>query len=96
MCVCIYIRGYYNTTLESEDTHATSTIRTVLQPVEEHFIQSMGGTHAVEATTVQELVNVARTQRQVTLKLAHYLSVSSDNTQDGENATYHRKLNDFT
>lgn len=36
LCVCI--RGYYNTTLESEDTHATSTVIKVLQSLEEHFI----------------------------------------------------------
>lgn len=36
LCVCI--RGYYNTTLESEDTHATNTVIKVLQSLEEHFI----------------------------------------------------------
>lgn len=36
LCVCI--QGFYNTTLESEDTHATSTVRIVLQFVEEHFM----------------------------------------------------------
>lgn len=39
LCVCI--REYYNTTLESEDTHATSTGWVVLQSVEEHFIVAL-------------------------------------------------------
>lgn len=62
--MCVFIGGYHNTILESEDSRATITVNKVLQSLEESFI---------EAQTLFELGNVW-TQTHVTLTSDHYFS----------------------
>lgn len=65
-CVCLCIRGYYNTILESKDTHATSTDIAVLQSMKEHFMMAH---HTARATTIQEVVTARTKTRNTSVSL---------------------------
>lgn len=85
MCV----QRFYNTTLESEDTHATSTVRIVLEFVEEHFMvaHTLLEPQQYKSTRTSKCKDTKTSKIEMRLLFFFFLQVPLDGQNETEHTT---------